>query len=463
MAALAELAGWRETGDVGARVDELAGYTEPVAAAALAAREGRLEPADVETVRPRCHDSRPRSAPARSTPPSSASTASSSVDHVAARASRRRRRRRASAPSSRSPACRPRSSVSSGSPATGQTSSDEPTASISPAFMASTEAVSIARSGSISPNRTTSGLSTAPQSQRGTLAPRARLGQRVRRAAVQARGRPDRPVDLDRLRARRGVQPVDVLGDHAGDEPAPLQLGDRAVRAVGLLAVEDREALAVEGPEALGVAAPDGDVRDLHRVDVRPQPGHRRAEVGDPGRHRDPRPRQDDHRPRVGDQLREALGAHWPLNSGARFAMKAAMPSRASSEANACRNASRSAASPSSRSRGVRDALDLLDRDRRLAGQLAPPGQREVEQLVVLDDAVDEPVLEGLLGRDRVADGVHLQRLGRPDEPREPLGAAEAGDDPEVDLGLAEGRRARRRGGRRRPSRSRSRRRTRGR
>lgn len=50
LAALAELAGWRETGDVGARVDELAGYAEPVAAAALAAREGRLEPTDVETV-----------------------------------------------------------------------------------------------------------------------------------------------------------------------------------------------------------------------------------------------------------------------------------------------------------------------------------------------------------------------------------------------------------------------------
>jgi hypothetical protein len=50
MAALSELAGWRETGDVGERVDELTGYTEPVAAAALAAREGRLEPADVETV-----------------------------------------------------------------------------------------------------------------------------------------------------------------------------------------------------------------------------------------------------------------------------------------------------------------------------------------------------------------------------------------------------------------------------
>src|SRR4051794_230346 len=41
----------------------------------------------------------------------------------------------------------------------------------------------------------------------------------------------------------------------------------------------------------------------------------------------------------------------------------------------------------------MRHALDLLDRERRLARQLAPPGQGHIEQLVVLEDAVDEPVL----------------------------------------------------------------------
>ena len=86
----------------------------------------------------------------------------------------------------------------------------------------------------------------------------------------------------------------------------------------------------------------------------------------------------------------------------------------------------------------MRDALDLLERERRLAGELARPGQRGVEQLVVGHDAVDEPELVRLLGGDRVAGRVHLQRLGRADEPREPLRAAEAGDDPEVDLGLPE-------------------------
>ena len=87
----------------------------------------------------------------------------------------------------------------------------------------------------------------------------------------------------------------------------------------------------------------------------------------------------------------------------------------------------------------VRDLLDLLDRERRLAGELARPGERGVEQLVVGDHAVDQAELVGLVGGDRVADQVHLQRLGLADQPRQALGAAEAGDDPEVDLGLAEG------------------------
>ena len=91
------------------------------------------------------------------------------------------------------------------------------------------------------------------------------------------------------------------------------------------------------------------------------------------------------------------------------------------------------------------DALDLLDRERRLAGQLAAPGQRGVEQLVVLDDAVHEPVLERLVGGDRVADACSSPApWPAPTSRAQPLGAAEAGDDPEVDLGLAERRRARR-------------------
>ena len=89
----------------------------------------------------------------------------------------------------------------------------------------------------------------------------------------------------------------------------------------------------------------------------------------------------------------------------------------------------------------VGDELDLLAGDRRLGGQLAPPHQRRLEQLVVGDDAVGEAELERLLGEDRVADQVHLERLVGADQARQPLGAAEAGDDPELDLGLAEDRR----------------------
>ena len=49
-AAVAELAGWVSFGDLETRLGELRGYGESVAAAALAAREGRLEPVHVESV-----------------------------------------------------------------------------------------------------------------------------------------------------------------------------------------------------------------------------------------------------------------------------------------------------------------------------------------------------------------------------------------------------------------------------
>jgi hypothetical protein len=49
-AAVAELAGWVSYGDLAARLGELRGYGESVREAALAAREGRMEPADLEAV-----------------------------------------------------------------------------------------------------------------------------------------------------------------------------------------------------------------------------------------------------------------------------------------------------------------------------------------------------------------------------------------------------------------------------
>lgn len=49
-AALAELAGWVSYGDVEDRLQELVGYRERVTAAAVGAREGRLEAPDVDAV-----------------------------------------------------------------------------------------------------------------------------------------------------------------------------------------------------------------------------------------------------------------------------------------------------------------------------------------------------------------------------------------------------------------------------
>ena len=50
VAALSELAGWVTHGDVAERLEELRGYAGSVAEAALAAREGRLQPGHVEAV-----------------------------------------------------------------------------------------------------------------------------------------------------------------------------------------------------------------------------------------------------------------------------------------------------------------------------------------------------------------------------------------------------------------------------
>ena len=88
------------------------------------------------------------------------------------------------------------------------------------------------------------------------------------------------------------------------------------------------------------------------------------------------------------------------------------------------------------------DLLDLLDRDRRLAGELARPRERRVEQLVVGDDVVDEAELVAPRRRVIASPTRFISSaFCSPDQARQPLGAAEAGDDPELDLGLAEDRR----------------------
>src|SRR5204863_3646770 len=76
-------------------------------------------------------------------------------------------------------------------------------------------------------------------------------------------------------------------------------------------------------------------------------------------------------------------------------------------------------------------ALDRLDRERRLTGELARPRHRDVVQLVVGDDARREADLEGLRGGDRVAGEVELEGAGGPDEAWQALRAAEPGHDAE--------------------------------
>ena len=115
------------------------------------------------------------------------------------------------------------------------------------------------------------------------------------------------------------------------------------------------------------------------------------------------------------------------------------MPSFASSVWKAVREALLLVLDPLVEVALVGDELDLLDRERRLAGELARPGERRVEAA----RGRGRPGWRARRPRprprgDRVADQVHLERLLGADQPRQPLGAAEAGDDPELDLGLAE-------------------------
>ena len=91
-----------------------------------------------------------------------------------------------------------------------------------------------------------------------------------------------------------GVQAVDVLRDHRLERAAPLELDERVVRAVGLLAAQRREAVPVEPPERAGsrrktsMCATSIGSTFAHS----PVPGERKS--GMPGGHGDPRAGQRD-------------------------------------------------------------------------------------------------------------------------------------------------------------------------
>ena len=249
----------------------------------------------------------------------------------------------------------------------------------------------------------------------------------------------------------------------ASRSPRSSRLGERLVRRVRLLVAQVLEARPVVLPEPGRVAMEGVDVRHLHRVDLGPEPLPGRPEIRDSRRDRDPGPGQGNRRGRLANERRERLGAgrglraYLPCHFGVRLPRKALIPSLPSSERKAVGEALLLGLDSVVEVALVGDLLDLLDRDGSLTGQAAGPHQRRVEQLVVWDHAVGEPVLERVDARDGVADQVHLQRLRRADELGQALRPAEAGDDPELDLRLTEDRRGSPRCGSRRPWPARSR------
>src|SRR5262245_4260386 len=110
---------------------------------------------------------------------------------------------------------------------------------------------------------------------------------------------------------------------------------------------------AVEAPEPGRVAAEGVDMRDLHRIDLLPEPLTRGAEVRDPAGHGDAGAGQRDRRGAPQDQLGEPVGlvgCYLPCHLGDLLPRKAEIPSLASWDRKAVAKPSFSASIPSSRS-----------------------------------------------------------------------------------------------------------------
>ncbi len=74
----------------------------------------------------------------------------------------------------------------------------------------------------------------------------------------------------------------------------------------------------------------------------------------------------------------------------------------------------------------------------RLPGDLLGRIQGVLDQLLGRNDTADQPAAFGLFGTHEAAGQVHVHRFGLADEPGQALGAAHAGNHPQVDFGLAE-------------------------
>ena len=114
-------------------------------------------------------------------------------------------------------------------------------------------------------------------------------------------------MQLERLpAARRPVEPVDVLREHAAHEAQALELRDRDVPLVRPSLPEPGDALGVEVPELLRLAAPRVDVRELLEALGAPE-ALAAAVVGKAALRRDAGPGEDQHVPGVADELGEQV------------------------------------------------------------------------------------------------------------------------------------------------------------
>ena len=130
-----------------------------------------------------------------------------------------------------------------------------------------------------------------------------------------------------------------------------------------------------------------------------------------------------------------------PVNRGSRFSMKAATPSRPSSLRRQRRKASASRRRPSSseRSRVVRASSRIIATA--CGDPAAKPAATEVAAATSSSrrhDLLDEAPGVRRRGVDGVAPEIEKVRASGADEPRQPLRAAAARDQAELDLGLAE-------------------------
>src|SRR5262249_40434888 len=80
----------------------------------------------------------------------------------------------------------------------------------------------------------------------------------------------------------------------------------------------------------------------------------------------------------------------------------------------------------------------MLDGDRRVGDDLLEDRFRTRDQVRGRDDFVDEPDAPGLLRADHPTGQNELKRAALSDQPRQPLRAAAAREQSELDLGLAE-------------------------